>query len=166
VDNLERFTLQEFRDIFNNFFKNTEINRENLESFFYVYHKRLPLFPDGHYKKISTPDSYREWHDIGDSVKTEIREKRYFFKDAYYELVPINNLCGDSWVFKNDFFDGRPLPERLASLFLAKKPEDITAAFATKVNENLIFTDDGNHRIYAAYLRGWPVHLFIEGEFV
>lgn len=71
------------------------------------------------------------------------------------ELVPLKEIYGDTWLFKNEFIDRRPLEDRMGSLFLAKSPEAVTAVKAFKIDDNTYFTDDGNHRIYSAYLKGW-----------
>lgn len=158
---MERFTLDEFRDYYQEVFSKVEVNLSNLEGFFGYVYPKLPLFPKGNFIKIKSKDEYNKWDD----ENIIICEKRWLKADAKQIIVDVENLMGDSWVFNNEHEDGRPLPERMARLFLAKKPEDIPALFATRISENKYYTNDGNHRIYAAYLRGEKVHILVEGEF-
>lgn len=150
---MERLTLKEFRVAFNRYFNGMEKNVKNLDNFFFMYNRRLPLFPQKNYIRAS-----KELYDkitYGKNMKLKPEMK----------LVEIEHLYGDSWVFNNNHMDGRPLSDRLARLFLAKKPEDITPLAATEINENEYYTNDGNHRIYAAYLRGWKVRIYVDGNF-
>jgi hypothetical protein len=105
---MNRLTLLEFRDIFNSHFEKIEKNKENLLVFFSQMYYRLPLFPEEHYKKIASPDEYEEWDDWGDTQKTQICEKTWYIGKSYNQVIPIEQIYGDSWVFKNKFLDGRP----------------------------------------------------------
>jgi len=141
-----RMSLQEFQDKYDRLIIQNGKNMELLEIFFTVNRHKLPMFPSDR---------------LFDS-----KWKAPWLTESYDIVVPVENIIGQGWLFENSNENGRPVPERLASLFLANDPAEIIGPTTTKVNEKLYYTSDGNHRIYAAYLRGNPVNLKIHKEVV
>lgn len=67
-----------------------------------------------------------------------------------------NTQCiGHSWLFKNDYSDGQPFISRLAPILL-KRPDELDALWVGKLDGYYV-CNDGNHRIYAAFLLNRPI---------
>jgi len=138
---IDKWTLDEFREELNNYIEAYGRTYETLELFFFGNRFDLPDYPQG-FVDINRP---RREHDEVKPVET---------------IVHVNQLRGNSWVFKNESPDMKPLSNRLADLFLSDNPDEFPAIPAIKISNNLYFAgDDGNHRIYAAYLRGIPIKI-------
>lgn len=114
--------------------------RESLTVFFEFHRYSLPLFLPNHFIAAS---------DISDDPTFNNND------DIATLYVPISSLYGNTWLYKNDRSLGRPLPDRLARLFMAKTAEDLPPIPIDDLQNGSYLATDGNHRIYSAYLRGW-----------
>lgn len=137
------FTLEEFRKEYNYFINLHTTNRseKSLEIFFRTNSYQLPLFPKSQYIKN------RYCYDFKFCQKD--------IPDSFYDL---NKICGNTWLFKpkdikKDY--DYPHPNRLAKMFQAKSPLELPPVDLYELDDGRYIADDGNHRIYTAYLRGW-----------
>lgn len=140
---MEYMNLEEFRQEYkqlSELFGGRDDFETILESWFTIHRHSLPPFPANNY-----------FHK--ERVDEEVE-----YKTKHIEKLMINPECcvGETWLYRNDRSGGRPLPERLARLCLGR-PENIPAVIVDgKVGDKYI-CNDGNHRIYVAYLLGRQV---------
>lgn len=133
---MNRWTLDQFQTVYNQQFHERTPDVHHLIKFFDFHMDKLPLF---------LPDHYLELRDLSDDV--EIEKTR---------MVPIHQIYGDTWVFMNNFGnEDRPMANTLAFFFTMSSHEHLFPIDAVQVNSKQFYIDDGNHRLYAAYLRGW-----------
>lgn len=69
---------------------------------------------------------------------------------------------GNTWLYDNKNRDGQPYADRLLRCLLGKL-ETAPLILITQVGDYYL-CNDGNHRIYAAYLTGRKVHVLVMGR--
>lgn len=137
-------SLSEFNIDYQEQFQLIENNMKNRIVYFEMCRTELPSFyPNRHIPCFSMKRS-----------KTIIMEKEETL------TVPLEKIYGDGWLFRDKFEYGRPMPERMASLITMTPTSDYPPILCTKLPNGFVYTDDGNHRIYAAYLLGWDTIRF------
>lgn len=99
---------------------------------------------------------------IKSDVETRFVKIDYNAAEKEPVLIPTELLVGPSWAFTGVLEDGKPYAEKLASLYLTEDPKAITLVPVFKIGDKY-YTDDGNHRIYASYLKGRPVWASVIG---
>lgn len=147
-----RFTVKEFQNEYSTFMKDS--NSEMLAyAFFKMNHKRLPKFFSDRYVSPSLYDL----------------SKKEYLRPYIEREVSIDCIYGFSWLFE-DFdspeiqSEGRPLAERLVRIFFDCPDRIVNPIPLVQIGENCYIANDGNHRIYSAYLRSWQsVPAWIEG---
>jgi len=147
-----RFTVKEFQKEYSAFMKDS--NSEKLaRAFFEKNHEKLPKFFSD---RLVSPNFY----DLS---------KKDYLRPCLEREVPIDCIYGFSWLFE-DFdspdvqSEGRPLAERLARIFCDCPDRIVNPIPLVQIGENRYIANDGNHRIYSAYLRSWQsVPAWIEG---
>lgn len=127
-----------------------EVNRNN-----------LPPFYDNHcIRRLSRCDLPENLKSIAKPSGTYVG---YRLDDIYYldsknhaisemEIEP-KQCFGDSWLYHKNNDEDKPMLETIASLFMAKSIRSIPMPQAYRAGDKYICTD-GNHRLYAAFLRG------------
>ena len=120
----------------------------------------LPAFLDGHFvKKKYLPDNRRRYiyQDIqyGDAINYPM-DKRI---ETY--IVP-EECVGTTWLYYNDPAEKRPFTDRLARC-LSMPVETAPPILVTQIGKYFM-CNDGNHRIYAAYLLNHAVKILIMGR--
>ena len=135
--NLEHFK-REFRAAFPNI---EEMDHHTLEIFFESAKDDLPAFFERHLA-------------IGHPVYLSEEER-------VTKLVPLDQLHGQGWMFAKDFGgptrSGYTYPKagKLAHWFLFQSPDEMEPIEAIQVSDSMYYIEDGNHRLYTAYLKGW-----------
>lgn len=159
-----RISVNQFRNEFNYFIEgyrargcSSEALVLNIETWLNVMWSRLPDFPsDMKIKRDFKPTWY-----TGNPSRCILFKGKYYAKPIKVELTTFcmdpSQAIGSTWLYSNDRTEGRPFPDRLARLLLGR-PENIPAIFADKAG-NYFRCEDGNHRIYAAYLLGRKVNI-------
>ena len=147
-----RFTVKEFQKEYSAFMKDSNSERR-ARAFFEKNHEKLPKFFSD---RLVSPNFY----DLS---------KKEYLRPCLEREVPIDCIYGFSWLFEE--FDspdvqseGRPLAERLARIFCDCPDRIVNPIPLVQIGENRYIANDGNHRIYSAYLRSWQsVPAWIEG---
>ena len=128
----------------------------------------LPRFYEGHsMKKLRWfPKEIPHWCN-GDKNTFLFRQRyysdlKYLLNNIEVYIDPIQAI-GNTWLFASFGEDGKPLPERLSNILLGT-PEELPDVFAQRAKEYYV-CNDGNHRIYAAYLLGRRVKVSFNSEF-
>lgn len=151
----EYMSLDKFRSDYKKIIdrgKTFEEKQEMLEAYLTVYFHSLPLFcsPNLNFTGFITTRLSRSFEFRG------IRYSDYTKLDKMEEIfIDPQNAIGHTWLYLNDRSEGKPNPYKLSSILLASpaKLEKVSSARAGDYFE----CNDGNHRIYAAYLLGRPV---------
>jgi len=147
-----RFTVKEFQKEYSAFMKDSNSERR-ARAFFEKNHEKLPKFFSD---RLVSPNFY----DLS---------KKEYLRPCLEREVPIDCIYGFSWLFE-DFdspdvqSEGRPLAERLVRIFFDCPDRIVNPIPLVQIGENCYIANDGNHRIYSAYLRSWQsVPAWIEG---
>lgn len=124
----------------------------SLETVFSTYRLVLPSFLEGH---CMDPDS--SWFSPGTEMIYEKQPTE----------TPFASIYGNGWLFDSQAWtrEGRPLPERLGKIcayIVTGVP--LTPIFAIQTDHQRCFVNDGNHRIYAAYVMGLETVPLIVGR--
>lgn len=157
---MSEFTLQEFRKWYTDMISQ-HLDRdafiETLEYYLTIYRHRLPLFPPSNYVK-------RDWGVDTYIFDGKIYQRKIVYSraDSKSEIFVEPTLCvGYTWLYTNDHSEGTPYLNRLVT-GLTLPIETAPAVPAQQLGDKFL-CNDGNHRIYAAYLRGEKVKLRVEG---
>ena len=118
-------------------------SEQEAEMFFRKHHRELPQFPLN--RMLSKPNPTKTQRPLGGSYEKEIE---------------ISCIYGESWLFHEfdreyDEYVPRPLPARLAMLFWRDSDRIVVPVPLLDLGDGRYLADDGNHRIYSAYLRNW-----------
>lgn len=148
-----RLTVSEFQLEYNAFMQGS-MSQMLSRNFFACNHDRLPEFFSG---KFLPEEDYRLENSERLPAGTACE-------------IPIDHIYGFSWLFES--FDtpqardeGRPLPERLANIFCNSPDKIIQPIPLIDIGNERYIANDGNHRIYSAYLRQWKtIPAYIEGR--
>lgn len=143
---------------------------ELLYSFLALHQSSLPPFYENHLVKSLEWGPVPDW--LEDLIKQddienedEALETGFYFQGAYYfEMQKIDRhfdvfirpeeAIGSTWLYQGDV-NSHKILNVLPSILLAS-PESLPDFWAIKAG-NYFVCDDGNHRIYAAYLLDRPV---------
>lgn len=103
--------------------------------------KGLYIYKGHYYKSCSTP---------------------YLSNKGLQNIDPL--LCvGTSWLYRSDHSEGKPILDKILKGFTLPHG-DAPPVFATKMGE-YYFCNDGNHRIYTAYLLGISVKVMTDSTY-
>lgn len=136
------WTLDQFKEEYE--FYVTKVGKyteESLFVFFSSHQHKLPL--------------YRSDRIMPPYCLNSSKEHLFHQEDMIIKDVPISNLFGNTWLYNNEREYGRPKPNRLARIFMAKHPDDLPPILVEDLLNGSYLAEEGNHRIYSAYLRGW-----------
>lgn len=131
-------------------------SEQEVEIFFKKRHRELPQFPLD--RVLSKPNSTEIQRLVGGSY-----EKKE---------IEISCIYGDSWLFHEfdaeyEEYAPRPLPARLAMLFWRNSDRITVPVPLLDLGDGRYLADDGNHRIYSAYLRNWKtIPAYIERAYI
>lgn len=134
----ERFSLSDFQKKYQHFLQYSPDTEEYRETFFAIFRMFLPAF---HFNR-HIPFSSFEKDKIINIEPEEL-------------IIPLHKIYGDSWIFSDDFTEGRPKSDRMACLITMTPASNYPTIWGMKLSNGYAFTNDGNHRIYTAYLLGW-----------
>jgi len=113
---------------------------DDVEKFIVMNYNRLPLYYSNRYCHLNDISERYEEHDV---------------KGVKLVKVSIDDIIGQGWVFKGSI---TPHTKTLANLIIGylTTPDAlfIQAIFAMQLPNGKYFVNDGNHRIYAAFLLG------------
>ena len=117
--------------------------------------QRIELSTDPN--EVETKKGVREFpvHLAKKDYSVEVEERK--------RLVNVADLIGPSWAFTDDRPDGKPISEKLSSLYLVEDPRQITLVPVYLCGDKY-YTDDGNHRIYAAFLANRLLYVNVLGS--
>lgn len=152
-----RLSLKEFQIEYMRYMEDPsrkDLSKEILsKAFFKINHRKLPEF-------FSNRFQYLDFS----------KHQCYEHSNVIQKEIDIRSIYGDSWLFQDfdslyEEFPSRPLPERLAMLFCRNSDRIVEPVPLLDLGNGKYAANDGNHRIYSAYLRGWQtVPARIEGK--
>lgn len=162
-----RLTLEEFRRQFSQVISAQATQQERIESclaLLYVFVHRLPLFYENNYIQDVTFDNQLKPYNI------EYKCKDMYFADyktishkLKEEWINPQLAIGVTWLYKNEIARSDVFLQRFANILVAS-PEKLPPVTAYKANDFFI-CNDGNRRIYAAYLLGRDVKIEYNSEY-
>lgn len=158
-----RMTIEEFNIFMDCLKKQNEFTLDFLEGVFNDKKNLLPEMPKSqriNYEEDN--DTNRALSAFSSDVETRFVIFDYEAAEKEPLLIPTESLVGPSWAFTGVFEDDKPDLNKLAKLYLVENPKEITLVPVFKIGDKY-YTDDGNHRIYASYLKGRPVLANIQG---
>lgn len=130
---------------------------EDIGAWLDVYWSRLPPFPENQFVEEDFKNGVYLYNGIMFSNIS------YPCEVELVTEVAASHCIGNTWLFCNDHSAGRPLPERLARC-LYLPPDTTPPVFVDRMGDYYL-CDDGNHRIYAAFLLGHTVKIRIMREY-
>lgn len=134
-----RWTLTDFKKEYIWFIQNVGNSRELLTAFFDHNMYFLPKYPSD--RVITYADLTKGFQRL---------------ESRYVKSVPISSLYGNTWLFTGDLPDERPIPLRMAFYMHEHNRDNYhPIACCVDLQDGRYLVEDGNHRIYSAYLQGW-----------
>lgn len=134
----QRFDLPKFHENYQRFLQYSPNPKEDLSIFFSIFRMFLPAF----YPNRHIPYSSFEEDKIIDIESEKL-------------IIPLDKIYGDGWLFPDKFTGDRPVSERMGSLITMTPDSKYPTIWGMKLSDGSVFINDGNHRLYAAYLLGW-----------
>lgn len=158
-----RMTIEEFNVFIGDLKKQHDFKVDFLAAVFNANKTFLPEMPKSQrINYVQDNPLNRVLSTIPSEIETRFVIIDYNSAEKETVLIPTELLVGSSWAFTGVLEDGKPYADKLASLYLAEDPKVITRVPVFKIGDKY-YTDDGNHRIYASYLKGRPVWANIIG---
>lgn len=131
-----------------------------LQQYLHRHHSDLPNFPTTHHVVRN--------HVRGNQIMYRYKDlqygkaKNYPMNERDEIYVEPEECVGTTWLYQSKHPDGQPYIDRLLRCILGQ-PETIPPILATQIGDYYM-CNDGNHRIYTAYLMRRKVQVLVMGR--
>lgn len=135
--------------------------KADLQRYLYLIRREdLPPFPNGH--MVTRKDLPGHKHLYIYQGKQYGDAKNYPMEKRSEIYIAPEACVGTTWLYDKNHREGQPYADRLIRCLLGS-PETAPLILITQVGDYYM-CNDGNHRIYAAYLMGRKVHVLVMGR--